>query len=92
MAVYRILADVRGNSIKLGFSLPESWLNMEFSNIKLANGLIISCKLQQGKMEHLQVENPLDYTISCDIELGPAVKAKITKQKLVLNPGEVFKL
>ncbi len=92
MAVYRILADVRGDSIKLGFSLPENWLNMEFSNIRLSNGLIISCSLKQGEIKYLQIENPLAYTVNCNIESGPDIKPRLQKQILVLKPGQICKL
>ena len=91
MAVYRMLVNVSGESIQLGFALPEAWRNARFSNVRLKNGLLISCCLKQGELDSLQIENPSDRQVSCKIEFGPAIKAKTKKQELILGPGEIWK-
>ena len=90
MAVYRILVNVSGNCIRLGFSLTDTWQNMEFSNLRLSNGLLISCSLKQGKLDHLKITNTLDCDVNCNLELGPDIKAKVQKQELNLKPGTIW--
>jgi hypothetical protein len=90
MAVYRILAEVSDNCIRLGFALPDTWRNVEFSKLRLGNGLLISCSLKQGMLSHLKIINPLDCDVCCNLELGPNIEAGIQKQELNLKAGTVW--
>lgn len=89
-AVYQMLVTLKGNTVRVGFLLPDAWQNMEFYNIRLPNGLLISCRLKQSRVDWLQIKNSSDNKVEFTLESGPAIKSEPRRQKITLDPDAIW--
>jgi hypothetical protein len=85
-----MLVTLKGNTVRVGFLLPDAWQNMEFYNIRLPNGLLISCRLKQSRVDWLQIKNSSDNKVEFTLEPGPATKSEPRRQKITLEPDAIW--
>jgi len=69
-----ICRDGKNNEIKILYDLDGQWKNIEFKNIRLANGLIISAKVCEGQINYLQIRNTSQENITTIIDVNPIYK------------------
>ncbi|OHB57717.1 MAG: hypothetical protein A2Y12_14080 [Planctomycetes bacterium GWF2_42_9] len=78
-----ICRDGKNNKIEILYDLNGQWKDVEFKNIKLANGLIVSAKVCEGQINYLQIRNTSQENITTVIDVNPIYK-NIKKQTVCI--------
>ncbi|OHB52701.1 MAG: hypothetical protein A2Y12_03325 [Planctomycetes bacterium GWF2_42_9] len=76
--------DGKDNDIRILYGLDGQWKDIEFKNIRLADGLAVSAKVCKGRLKYLKIKNTTHENIKRIIDVNPLYK-NIKKQIVTIN-------
>lgn len=78
--------------IKLFPAIPSDWKNAEFENFRAYGGLLISCKLTDGKISYLKITATADCCFEIENDLSHLKTNQILDnyQKISLSKNETL--
>jgi len=82
--IYAICRDGKSNDIKIFYDLGGKCKDVEFKNIRLSNGLIVSAEVCGGRVKYLEIRNTSQENITKIIDVNPLYKG-IKKHAIIIN-------
>ncbi|MCD6221340.1 hypothetical protein J7K25_04200 [bacterium] len=88
LALTSILACFQDNVLKILPSIPSSWENLEFKNLRIPPGILVSLKLQNKRIKFLSLKNLTSLETKIRLEIPHQYKEERKIQKYIsLKPG-----
>lgn len=69
MALNAMLAHSRGGTLHILPAVPNRWPDLQFKNLRVAMGLLVSLELRAGKLAQLVLQNPTPRPVACALEI-----------------------
>ena len=82
-AVNSMLAHSSGDKVRILPGIPDEWRDLEFENLRLSSGMLVSLKMKNGKICDMKLRNMNSRAIRAYIEI-PArfLTGKVCKNRL----------
>lgn len=93
-AIQEMLLYSEWGKIKLFPALPADWENAEFKNFRAFGGLLISAKLENGKINYVKISATADCTFSIENDLSHLIPNKQLNElkSITLTKNEILTL
>lgn len=90
-AIQEMLLYSEWGKIKLFPAIPKNWKNAEFENFRAFGGLLINCKLTNGKISYLKITATADCSFEIENDLSHLLSHTDSLKKFFLKKGDTLK-
>lgn len=91
-AIQNMLLYSEWGKIKVFPAVPKDWSRIEFNNFRAFGGLIISCKMENGKITYLKISATSDTSFILENDLSHLTTNRLVAngKKISLNKDEIL--
>ena len=89
MALNNMLANSRNNELRILPAIPDMWKDIEFKNLRIPPGILVSVALKKGKIQNLTLENTATKNIEIKLDI-PKKYLQIKHLKIMKKPINIL--
>jgi hypothetical protein len=96
-AINSMLGHAKGNKVRILPGIPDDWRDIAFKNLRLSNGLLLSLKMENGKICDMRLKNMNKEQLRVDIEISEKFLDKklcrnFSRKSLTIKPRQELAL
>ena len=90
-----MLVHSKEDRIRILPAIPDSWKDLEFKNLKIPPGILVSLKMNDGKIKNIKLKNDTLQKIKICVDIPPEylnedIKRKVSKDIILKSHERIF--